>query len=166
MIKTTCAKEEGGRGGGGNRTKTTLKKKKRKKREKGRMLRSEGGDGGCCGRGRIIIWLPLRLSHYSLVVVFFFFFFFHFAPLRWFESSAREVNILNANQSRFFISDFFLFCWAATPPHGAAYNRTTPALALSLSLSRLHFFLSAPVIMGWPGGVQQGGGGGFGWVWI
>lgn len=142
----------------------TKKKKKEKKREKGRMLRSEGGDGGCCGRGRIIIWLPLRLSHYSLVVVFFFF--FHFAPLRWFESSAREVNILNANQSRFFISDFFLFCWAATPPHGAAYNRTTPALALSLSLSRLHFFLSAPVIMGWPGGVQQGGGGGFGWVWI
>lgn len=41
--------------------------------KKGRMLRSDGGDGGfAVGGGRIIIWLPLPLSHYSLVVICFF----------------------------------------------------------------------------------------------
>lgn len=72
--------------------------------------------------------------------------------------SLGEVNILSANKSR--------FCSAAT--HTASPTTALLLLylsfSLSLSLSCLHFFLSAPVIVGWPRGVEQGVWGGLGWV--
>lgn len=104
------------------------------KGKKGRMLRSEEGDGGCCGRrGRIIIWLlPLRLSHYSSCRLSFH---LHFFPQRGFESSAREVNILSTNQ-RFWVSCFLYFVllgYGSTTQHGLQqhYSCSPPSLFLS-----------------------------------
>lgn len=131
------------------------------KGNKGRMLRSEEGNRGCCGRrGRIIIWLlPLWLSHYSSCRLSFH---LHFFSQRGFESTAREVNILSTNQ-RFSVSCFLYFVLlgcGSTTQHGLQQHYSCPpSHSSSFSLSRicLHFFPSTPVLMGWPGGVEQGG---------